>query len=63
MAMSLVGLFVCYGMQFLAVVSFLPTMLVEQSGFSLGTAALYSGIVAIGNDWKVARDAIIGHLV
>ncbi len=47
--LSLVGLFVCYGMQFLAVVSFLPTMLVEQSGLSLGTAALYSGIVAIGN--------------
>ncbi|MEM8973784.1 MAG: MFS transporter [Pseudomonadota bacterium] len=47
--LSLVGLFVCYGMQFLAVVSFLPTMLVEQSGFSLGTAALYSGVVAIGN--------------
>ena len=47
--LSLVGLFVCYGMQFLAVVSFLPTMLVEQSGFSLATAALYSGVVAVGN--------------
>ncbi|MAI47099.1 MAG: MFS transporter [Hyphomicrobiaceae bacterium TMED74] len=47
--LSLVGLFFCYGMQFLAVVSFLPTMLIVQSGFSLATAALYSGVVAVEN--------------
>lgn len=58
--LSLVGLFVCYSMQFLAVVSFLPTMLVAQSGFSLGTAALYSGIVAIGN---AAGSVLAGPLI
>ena len=46
---SLVGLFILYSVQFLAVISFLPTMLVEQNGLALGTAAFFGGIVAVGN--------------
>ena len=46
---ALVALFILYSVQFLAVVSFLPTMIVEQSNYALGTAAFLGGIVAIGN--------------
>ncbi|MGI9411331.1 MAG: MFS transporter, partial [Hyphomicrobiaceae bacterium] len=46
---ALVGLFILYSVQFLAVISFLPTLLVEQSDLALTTAAFFSGIVAIGN--------------
>lgn len=47
--LSLVALFILYSLQFLAVVSFLPTMIVEQSDYALGTAAFLGGIVAVGN--------------
>lgn len=46
---ALVFLFILYSVQFLAVVSFLPTMLVQQSDYTIGFAAFLGGIVAIGN--------------
>lgn len=48
-SVALVGVFILFSVQFLAVVSFLPTMLVEQSGMTLASAGFFSGLVAVGN--------------
>ena len=46
----LVGLcFFCYSFQFIAVTSFLPTLLVETAGFALGPASALAALVILGN--------------
>lgn len=45
----LAGCFACYTVQFFALMSWLPTFLVEELGAALGTAALLTALVVAGN--------------
>lgn len=64
----LLGLsFFLYSFQFLAVTSFLPTLLVETAGFALGPASVLAALVILGNVvGNVAAGALlrrgVGHV-